>query len=132
MSAYSPRCARIFSRTAPAIRSGRLCSSGGRQTTSIVVQPLARRSAAISWASAPQAMISFLAGVSTAAAIRSARVRRRPTRCDQLLRGLDRDGGIAAIGVGAHGLAELLVERRAADEDDVLVAQVLGLQLVDH
>ena len=32
------------------------------------------------------------------------------------------DAGVAAVGVGADGRAELLVERRAADQDDVVVA----------
>ena len=58
MLRYSPRCSRIFSRTAGGDALGSIVQLRGRQQTSIAVQPLARRRAAISCASAPQAMIS--------------------------------------------------------------------------
>ena len=47
------------------------------------------------------------------------------------LGGVDRHRGIAAIGVGPDGLRELLVERGAADQDDVVVAELLDRQLVE-
>ena len=50
---------------------------------------------------------------------------------DQRLRRLNRDGRVAAVRIGADRLRELLVERRAADEHDVLVAQTLLLERVD-
>ena len=48
-----------------------------------------------------------------------------------VLGGLDRHGGVAAIGIGADGLAEFLVERRAADQHDIVVADALFLHRVD-
>src|SRR5687768_13453785 len=51
---------------------------------------------------------------------------------DQRLRGLNRDGRVAAVRIGADRLRELLVERRAADEHYVLVAQALLLERVDY
>ena len=45
---------------------------------------------------------------------------------DQAAGGLGGDPGVAAVGVGADGQPELLVERRAADEDDVVVAHARG------
>jgi hypothetical protein len=51
---------------------------------------------------------------------------------DERLGGVDRDGGVAAIGVGADGLAEILVERRAADQHDIVVAHAFLDQRVDH
>ena len=53
-------------------------------------------------------------------------------RAMKRLGGLDRDRGIAAIGVGADRLGERLVQRRAADQDDVVVADAVLLQRVDH
>ena len=48
------------------------------------------------------------------------------------LGGLDRDRGVAAVGIGADRLGERLVQRRAADQHDVVVADALLLQRVDH
>src|SRR5688572_7908894 len=114
MPAYRSRFSRIFARTAGAMRSGRLCSSGGRQATSSELQPFARLSAATSRASAPQAMTRILGSMGERAAFG-----------EEPLRRFDRDRRVAAIGVGADGLAEFLVEGRAPDQHDVLVAQVL-------
>src|SRR5690606_6773549 len=49
----------------------------------------------------------------------------------EFLGGLHGHGRVAAVGVGADGLAEFLVQRRAADEDDVIVAKTLFLHRVD-
>src|SRR5215469_4158485 len=132
MLRYLPRWARIFSRTAGAMRSGRLCSSGGRQQTSMAVQPFARRRAAISCASAPQAMISVPQVVFTHP-LRCPQAlsggARGPARGDQALRRLDRDRRVAAVGIRPDSLAELLIERRAADQHDEVVADVLFAHL---
>src|SRR5215218_7240448 len=103
-------------RTAAGIFSGRLWSEAGRQVRSIAGRPARRVSATSSWASAPQPMTS------------GARMVERPsgdtaaTILDERGCGLDRDRGVAAVRVRADGLAELLVERRTADQDDVVVA----------
>ena len=57
---------------------------------------------------------------------------RRAPRGDQRLGGLHGDRRVAAVGVGADGLAERLVQRRAADQHDVVVADALVLHRVDH
>jgi hypothetical protein len=56
---------------------------------------------------------------------------RRAPRRDQRLGGFHRDAGVTAIGVGTDSLAELLVQRRATDQHDVVVAQALFLEGVD-
>src|SRR5271169_438305 len=129
---YCSRDARISSRTAPGIFSGRLCSSAGRQRTLSSSQRLARRSAVISCANAPQAMISSPPPLRAIALMCSMRRGAGPTSCDQPLGRLDCNGGIAAIRIRADGFAEFLVERRAADEDDVVVADPSFLQRIDN
>src|SRR5690606_4653735 len=55
------------------------------------------------------------------------------TACsDQRLGGLGGYGRVPAIGVGADGSSELLIEGGAADEDDVVVADPLFDHRVDH
>src|SRR6202166_4942450 len=110
------------------MRSGRLCSSGGRQVRSSIDQPLARFNAVISRDSAPQAITSTRPEDGTADKPGSAR---RPARRNHRLGGLHGDGSIAAVRVGTDGFAELLVERRTADQHDELVAQALLLERVD-
>src|SRR5678816_2665878 len=114
MRVYCARADTIASPTAAGMRSGRLCSSGGRHCTSMSDQALSRFSATISRASAPQAMIS-----TGAALIAVASMTRRATRGDERLGGLHGNRGIAAIGVGADGPGEFLVERRTANQHDV-------------
>src|SRR5210317_1946011 len=50
---------------------------------------------------------------------------------DQFLGSVRGDRGIATIGVRADSLAELLVQRRATDENDVIVTNTLLLHGVD-
>ena len=59
--------------------------------------------------------------ITVSSAIRHALLSQAAARaCEhERLRGLGRHRGVAAVGVGAHGLAELLVQRRAADQHDV-------------
>src|SRR3569833_3742659 len=101
------------------IRSGRLCNSGGRHCTSQSSHWLARFNAVISLASAPQAMISVL-GCSGCTA-----------SGQQALGGFNRNGGVAAIRIRTDGLAELLVQRRTAQQDDVVIANTFVLHGVD-
>src|ERR1700726_2063731 len=100
--------------TAAGIFSGRLWSVAGRQVRSISGSPARRVSATSSGASAPQPMMRgrrrWLLGDA------------RTTFLHQRACGFDGDGRVPAVGIGAHGLAELLVQRRTADEDDVVVA----------
>ena len=112
------------------MRSGRLCSSAERQVTSTWCSPLASIAASVSRASAPQAIRSVRGGVHAAHARRGAAdvVAAR----DVVLGGLDRDRGVAAVGVGTHRVGEGLVQRRAADQDDIVVADALLLHRVDH
>jgi hypothetical protein len=51
---------------------------------------------------------------------------------DEFLGRFHRHGGVPAIGVGADGRAEFLVQRRAAHQNDVVVADALFVQRVDH
>src|SRR5690606_13514365 len=113
----------MASTTAPGIFSGVLCSSAGRHCTFRCCQPFCRTSATSSRARAPQAMTRVSAD--TRAALRGAPLP------DELLRDLDGRRRVAAIGVGADGLAEILVERRTADHDDVVVANAALLHRVD-
>src|SRR5688500_8828932 len=48
------------------------------------------------------------------------------------LRGFHRDGRVAAIGVGADRVGESLVQRRAADQHDMVAANALFDQRIDH
>src|SRR6516162_5565265 len=128
----------MASRTAGAMRSGRLWSSAGRQRTSKALQPLARRSAAISRASAPQAMMSVTGRAFTcqpswesSGGACGARAASGAARGDERLGGLDRDGGVAAVRIGPNRLAELLVERCTAHQHDVVLANADFLRLVD-
>src|SRR3990170_1268784 len=113
-------------RTASGIRSGRLWSVAGRQVRSICGNPARRVSATSSWASAPHPMTRGrpLSAGTASGDLRTALLNEHTSR----LRG---DCGVAAIGVGAHGLAELLVQRRATDEHDVVVPHAALLELLD-
>ena len=60
------------------------------------------------------------------------RLRRSLPARHQRLGRLHRDGGVAAIGVGADRLGEGFVQRRAADQHDIIVAHAFFLKFVDH
>src|SRR5438477_11662324 len=112
--------------TAPGIRSGLLCRVAGRQCRSISGRPERRVSATSSGARAPQPMTSGGRAPPTGSALD------RDTGAallDQLGGRLDRDRGVAAVRVRADRLAELLVQRSPADEDDVVVADAPLLEL---
>src|SRR5262245_45687256 len=51
---------------------------------------------------------------------------------DEPARSLGSDASVAAIGIGPDGRPELLVQRRAADEHDVVVADALVPKRLDH
>src|SRR4029453_4902422 len=60
-----------------------------------------------------------------------------PLRCrtalvDQAARRLGGDTRVAAVRVGPDGQPELFVQRRPADEDDVVVADPAVLEGLDH
>src|ERR671919_508809 len=149
------RPARILARTASGIRAGVLCSLAGRQVTSMCDQPFSAIRARTSRASAPQAISRVRGGrvpplpganvravTAGVAAGRTAmgwasggRQRAHLAALAHLvvasrhhgLGGLDRDRRIAAIGIGTNCISERLVQRRAADQDDVVVADALLL-----
>src|SRR6185295_1614130 len=105
------------------MRRGSLCNSGGRHWTSRASQPLIRRRAAISCARAPQAMIRAPGAEAVTNLVSYLmRARSRAPCLQQRLGGLHGDGRIAAVGIGADGLAEFLVQRRAAHQHDEIVA----------
>src|SRR4029079_4417829 len=114
--------------TAPGMRSGRLCSDAGRQVRSIAGRPARLVSSTSSRASAPQPMTRgrFAAESRCRASVCRIVEPASGGTVTALLyerdRRLDRDRGITAVRIGADGLAELLVERRATDEHDVVVA----------
>src|SRR5579863_1476846 len=56
----------------------------------------------------------------------------RTARREQVLGGLDGNRGITTVGVRTHRLAEFLIQRGAADQHDVVVANAGFLQPVDH
>src|SRR5690349_14605442 len=102
--------------------------------------PFAALSARISRASAPQAISSTRprpsgtrpASLSASSEGASARADTDIVLAGHLgLRRLHGDGRVAAVGVGPDGPPELLVQRRAAHEHDVIVADALLLQGVD-
>src|SRR5580704_2767881 len=109
------------------MRSGRLCSSAGKQRTSSAVHWFIRRSAAISRASAPQAMTRMPRGVSMGIRQPYLGDASGATGGQQPLRSLYRNGSIATVSVRANRLAEFLVERRSADQHDEVVADPLLL-----
>src|SRR5262245_17892141 len=112
------------------MRSGRLWSEAGRQVKSTAGKPARRVSSTSSRASAPQPMTSGGRTGTGAVAPVAPRFRiaerpsgdTRPPLPDQRHGGLDGDRRVAAIRIGADRLAELLVQRRAADQDDVVLA----------
>src|SRR6185295_10773147 len=110
------------------MRSGRLWSEAGRQVRSIAGSPARRVSSTSSRARAPQPMTSGgrpFAGLAEAPRFRIVEPISGgtvPSLPDQRDGGLDGDRGIAAVGVGPDGLAELLVQRRPTHEHDVVVA----------
>src|SRR3954470_16332804 len=114
-------------RTAAGMRSGRLWSEAGRQVSSTSGMPARRVSATSSTASAPQPITSGDLGAPAG----DTACQRRPAGSlgdaagtaflDERLGGLDGDRRIATVGIAPDRLAELLVQRRPADEDDVVV-----------
>src|SRR6476469_8466811 len=116
-------------RTASGMPPGRLWSVAGRQVR--VTFGRSRVRATSSRARAPQPTTrtrgaGVLPGaevVPGASAGRSGRdAGTRATLLDQPARRLGGDPGIAAVGIGADRHPELLVERGAADQHDVVVA----------
>ncbi|MBY0397417.1 MAG: hypothetical protein K2X91_13260, partial [Thermoleophilia bacterium] len=55
----------------------------------------------------------------------------RTALLDEPASGLRRDCGSPTVGVGADGLADLLVQGRATNEDDVVIADSPLLELLD-
>src|SRR5512146_540244 len=107
------------------MRSGRLWSDAGRQVRSMAGRPARRVSSTSSTASAPQPITRGGREVGDLGADS------RTSLFHERLRRLDRDRGVAAVGIGADRLAELLVEWGPADEDDVVVANAPLRQLAD-
>src|SRR5688572_1955896 len=111
--------------TAAAMRLGCMCRRAS--TASTLTPGTPRVSASSSRASAPQPMTTTRGGmVGTAASgdAGTALVDEAPGR----LRG---HAGIAAVGIRADRHAEFLVEWRAADEDDVVIAHAAVLERLD-
>src|SRR6185436_6415503 len=79
--------------------------------------------ASISRASAPQPTMTSRVGTSSG--------RTGAALVDEPARGLGGHARIAAVRVGADGRPELLVERRATDEHDVVVADAAVLEGLD-
>src|SRR6188768_35346 len=104
------------SSTAPAIFDGRMWSRASTQWTLTPGMPLVRASS--SRASAPQPMTTTRGAVVPGS---TSGVDASTTLVDQAPRRLGGHARIAAVGIGPDGHAELLVERRAAHEDDVVV-----------
>src|SRR6476619_6332505 len=114
-------------RTASGMPPGRLWRVAGRQVS--VTFGRCRVSVTSSRASAPQPTTRTRGA--TVAPGRSGRDA-GTSLVDEPPRGLGRDARIATVGIRADGHPELLVERRAADEDDVVVAHLAVLEGLDH
>src|SRR5512138_307344 len=132
-------------RTPSGIFAGVLCQEAGRQLTVRCCQPFTRISSTISRASAPQAMSSVRSAAPAGAASRafasaamvaacSSSFRRRlggaflvVAALHEVLGGFTRHRRVAAVGIGTDRVGEGLVQRRAADQDDVVVADALLL-----
>src|SRR3990172_11845308 len=127
MCPNSPRPASMASRNAGAMRSGRLCSSAGRQRSVTCDQLFRRLSSASSRPSAMQPMISTDEFIVAHPRLQELRARRAPF-LDETLGDFHGGGCVPAIGVGPARLAELLVERRAAHQPDEVLAPALRLQ----
>src|SRR3954468_16414560 len=120
-------------RTASGMPPGRLCSVAGRQVS--VTFGRCRVSVTSSRARAPQPTTRTRGAASgrTGEPRPGASGRDAGTALvDEPSGGLGRDPGIPAIGVGADGHPEFLVQRRPADEDDVVVADLPILEGLDH
>src|SRR5664279_2160162 len=108
--------------TASAIRSGRMCNPASMQVT--FTPGRFRVSASSSRASAPQPMTRTRGASAVRAAVGPPGSSRAGTSLlDEGARHLGGDPRVAAVGVGAAGGPELLVARRAADEDDDLLPE---------
>src|SRR5688500_17190940 len=116
------------SRTAAGMPPGRLWSVAGRQLMSTFGRSFV--SATSSRARAPQPTTSTR-GAAVAALRRDAGTLGGSALVDQAPRGLGRDTRIAAVGVRPDGHAELLVQRRAADQHDVVVPDLAVLEGLD-
>src|SRR4051812_8009491 len=105
--------------------SGRLWRSGARQATS---RPGTRSATArSSRASAPQPITRARVWRASGGATSG----RGTALVDQASGRLGGDPGVPAIGVRPDGHAEFLVERRATDENDVVVAHPAVLEGLD-
>ena len=109
-----PAPARSWSAQRPESVPAVLCSSAGRHWNSTWPQPF-------SLANPNQFACDGAARDDQDGRSHFSAASRSGGRQQQLLGGLNRSGRIAAIGVGADGLAEFFVQRRTADHHDVVV-----------
>src|SRR5690349_12840128 len=113
--------------TAAAMSDGRMCN---RASTPRTLTPgTSRVSASSSRARAPQPMTTRRTGRSTSAA--SSGRDAGTALVDQPTGRLRGDARVTTVGIRADRHPELLIERRATDEDDVVVAQVAILEGLD-
>src|SRR6188472_601257 len=128
MRTSRPSRARTFSTlaaTASAISCGRMWRRAS--TPSMRTPGIPRVSAIISRARAPQPTMTSRVGM------RSGRVSGRTGAAlvDEPAGGLGGDTGVAAIGVGTDSGPELLVQGRAANQDDVVLPDATVLERLD-
>src|SRR6516165_1964924 len=133
MRSWVFRPARIRAATSAGMPPGRSWRAAGRQEIVTFVRAAWRTTATSSVASAPQPMTRTrgAAGPEFPSVTVIASGDTGPAPVDEGLGGLGGDRGVAAVRVGADGHAELLVERRPADHDDVIVADPAGLERLD-
>src|SRR5205814_201420 len=94
--------------------------------------PLASRSATISRASAPQAMIRADLSATTDSLVRLARFSSGATLCNQGLCHFHRNCRVTTVGIGANRLTEGFVQWRSTDHNNEIVADALFLHGVDY
>src|SRR3954452_5259440 len=126
---YRSRTLSTLVATASAISCGRMWRRAS--TPSTLMPGIPAVIASSSRASAPQPTMTSRIGTSagTCAGTRSGRT--GAALVDQPARGLGRPASVAAIGIGSARRSELLVERRATDQDDVVIADPAVTECLD-
>src|SRR6188768_3394664 len=83
-------------------------------------------------ASAPQPTMTSRGATSAEASVGTRSGRTGAALVDEPPRCLGGHAGVAAVGIGSHRRPEFLVERRATDQDDVVIADAAILEGLDH
>src|SRR4051812_32051997 len=127
---YRSRTLSTLAATASAISCGRMCRRASTPSTRMPGIPgvIARSSRA----SAPHPTMTRRVGTSVGTCVGTRSGRTGAALVDEPARGLRGHSGITTVGIGPDRRPELLVERRATDEHDVVIADAAVAQCLDH